>query len=144
MSTDVTTEIVIRRPRAEVAAFMFDPHNDVRWTTGVVESRPRDPGPLRRGSRVERISKFLGRRFGYEYEVVDTDERSFVEMKVERPFPMHIRYELEDVPEGTRTRIHARGDAGGFFRIAGPLLNGMVRRNITRDLELLRGCLEHT
>lgn len=34
--------------------------------------------------------------------------------------------------------LHARGDALGFYRIASPILNRMVRRNIRKDLELLR------
>jgi hypothetical protein len=108
----------------------------------VVECRPLTDGPLRKGSRVERVSKFLGRQFAYQYEVTDADEDSFVEMKVDRPFPMNIRYELADAPSGTVARIRAQGEAGGFFRMAGPLLARMVRRNITQDLEAMRDYLE--
>ena len=142
MPIDVQTEVVIRRPRARVASFMFDPRNDTLWTTGVVECRPLTAGPLQRGSRVERVSKFLGRQFAYLYEVVDADADSFVEMKVEQPFPMHIRYELADAPAGTVARIRAQGEAGGFFRVAAPLLSRMVRRNIHNDLETMREYLE--
>lgn len=141
MSIDVQPEILIRRPRAQVASFMFEPRNDALWTTGVIECRPLTDGPLRAGARVERVVKFLGRRFGYQYEVVAADERS-VEMSVEQPFPMQIRYELEDAPEGTRVRIRARGDASGFFRLASPIMSRMVRRNITADLTALKKHLE--
>jgi hypothetical protein len=123
-------------------AFMFDPCNDAIWTTGVVESRPLTEVPLRTGSRVERISKFLGRQFGYQYKVVAADGERFVQMDVKEPFPMQIRYELESQPEGTLTRIRAQGDATGFFRLAAPLMSRMVRRNITHDLELLKKHLE--
>lgn len=51
---------------------MFDPKNYAIWTTGVIECRPLSDGPLRAGSRVERISKFMGKKFGYQYEVVAT------------------------------------------------------------------------
>ena len=142
MGIDVKPQVLIRRPRPEVAAFMFEPRNDTIWTTGVVESRPLTDGPLRTGSRVERITKFLGRRFGYQYEVVAADSERYVEMRVEEPFPMQIRYELEDAPEGTLASIRAQGDATGFFRIAGPLMGRMVRRNITNDLETLKKHLE--
>lgn len=143
MGIDIQTQVLIQRPRAEVAAFMFDPRNDAMWTTGVIECRPLAEGPLRPGVRVERISKFLGRRFGYEYEVVAADEEGFVEMRVAQPFPMHIRYELEEAcAGGTVARIRAQGDAGGFFRMAAPLLGRMVRRNITNDLETLKEYLE--
>jgi hypothetical protein len=142
MAIDVQVEVIVRRARAEVAEFMFDPKNDAIWTTGVVECRPRQEGRLRRGARVERVTKFLGRQFAYEYEVVDADELGFVEMKVDQPFPMRVRYELEEVPEGTRARIRASGDATGFFRMAAPFMSRMVRRNITNDLETLKEFLE--
>ncbi|MEW5848066.1 MAG: SRPBCC family protein [Myxococcota bacterium] len=142
MAVDIQTQVLIQRPRAEVAAFMFDPRNDAIWTTGVVESRPLTEGPLRVGSRVERISKFMGRQFGYVYEVTATDGTSYVEIKVTEPFPMQIRYELEDSAEGTTARIRAAGGGTGFFKVAAPLMSRMVKRNITNDLELMKEYLE--
>ena len=144
MSTDVRVEVTIQRSRAQVAAFMFNPTNDAIWTTGVVDVRPLTEGRLRVGSKVERTSKFLGRQFAYQYEVVEADDDRLVAMRVEQPFPMVIRYELLDASEGagTRATIHARGNAGGFYRIAAPLLNRMVKRSITNDLESLKEYLE--
>lgn len=144
MSTDVRVEQNILRAREDVAAFMFDPKNDAIWTTGVVDVRPLTDGRLRVGSRVERTSRFLGRTFAYQYEVVEADTDRLVAMHVEEPFPMQIRYELVDAPEGPGTiaTIHARGEAGGFYRLAAPLLNRMVRRNIENDLKALKKHLE--
>jgi hypothetical protein len=142
MAVDVTREIVIRRPRSAVASYMFDPRNDHRWTTGVVECRPLTEGRLRPGSRVERVAAFLGRRFSYVYEVVAADGDHSVDLTVAQPFPMQIRYKLCDTNDGTLARIHARGDAKAFFRLATPLLNAMVGRNIAKDLMLLKKQLE--
>ena len=138
MGVDVTTEVQIQRTRRDVAAVMFDPRQDTAWTNGVVASKSLTEGPLRAGSRVERLSRFLGREFTYQYEVVAMDPERFVELRVEQPFPMVIRYELDDTREGTTARIHARGDASTFFSIAAPLLAPMVRRSIARDLAALR------
>lgn len=140
--TDITASVVIDRPRAEVAAYMFDPTHDAEWTTGVVEARPRHPGRLAVGSTVERRVRFMGREFGYEYAVIEADGDRFVVMQVDRPFPMHIRYELQPLGDRTRASIRATGDASGFFRLAGPLLDGMVRRNIQSDLDQLKTILE--
>jgi hypothetical protein len=143
MSVDVRPEIVIDRPRAEVAAYMFEPRNDAAWTNGVVAVKPLTDGPLRTGSRVERVSRFLGREFGYLVEVVDHADAAFVEMKVEQPFPMTIRYELADDGEGrTRVAIHAKGDATGFFRLAGPIMAPMVKSSIAKDLAALKRRVE--
>lgn len=141
MAIDVSVELVIKRPLADVANYMFDPSHDAEWTTGVVESKPLAKGHLRPGMRVRRTVQFVGRRMDYEYKVIAADE-SFVEMKVDKPFPMHIRYELEEAPKGTVTRIHAKGDPGSFINIAGPVLKVMVKRNIKADLKALQKHLE--
>jgi len=141
MSVDVRAEVTIARPIGEVAAVMFDPCQDALWTNGVVEAKPMQEGPLRRGARVERVSKFLGRRFEYIIEVVDASDRH-VDMIATRPFEMKVRYELESDGESTRTAIRTSGGGTTFFRVAGPFLSRMVKRAISNDLEALRKLLE--
>ena len=125
-----------------MAAFMFDPANDLRWTGGITASRPAQPGPLVRGATVERTANFLGRTFDYGYVVTQHEPDRMVELKVDRPFPMLIRYELEDAPEGTIVAIRATGAPGRFFGWADPLMQRRVRKSITADLGRLRTCLE--
>lgn len=142
MTVDVRPTVVIRRPRREVADFMFDPVHDIEWTGGITDSRPARPGPLSEGSVVERDARFLGRRFTYGYVVTAHEPDTLVEMRVDRPFPMLVRYELCDHPSGTEAAIHSTGSPGRFFGWATPLMARMVRKNIAADLERLRGCLE--
>jgi hypothetical protein len=142
MTVDVRPSVVVPRPRAEVAAFMFDPANDLRWTGGITASTPARPGPLVEGATVERTARFLGRRFTYGYVVTRHEPERLVELAVDRPFPMLIRYELADHPDGTTVTIHATGTPGRFFGWATPLLARQVHRNIAADLGRLRGCLE--
>jgi hypothetical protein len=139
---DVRPTVLVRRPRSEVAAFMFDPRNDLRWTGGITSSRPAQPGPLATGATVERTARFLGRTFSYGFVVTQHQPDRLVVLKVDRPFPMLVRYELEDADGGTVVAIHASGDPGGFFGWASPLMGRQVRKNIAADLERLRGCLE--
>jgi hypothetical protein len=142
MTVDVRPSVVVHRPRAEVAAFMFDPANDLRWTGGITASTPARPGPLVEGATVERTARFLGRRFTYGYVVTRHEPERLVELAVDRPFPMRIRYELADHPDGTTVTIHATGTPGRFFGWATPLLARQVHRNIAADLGRLRDCLE--
>jgi uncharacterized membrane protein len=143
--TDVTAEVTIRRPRAEVAAYMTDPANDPAWIGGVREVRMETPPPLGAGSRVARVAVFLGRRVEYVNEVTRLDPGRVLDMRsVEAPFPMHITYSFEDAPDGggTIVRNRVRGDPGGFFALLGPLLEPLVERSVRKDLERLRGVLE--
>jgi hypothetical protein len=142
VAVDVRPTVLVRRPRGEVAAFMFDPANDLRWTGGITSSTPAKPGPLVAGATVERTAKFLGRRFTYGYVVTDHEPDRLVELKVERPFPMVVRYELADADGGTEVAIRASGTPGGFFGWATPLMARQVRKSIAADLDRLRACLE--
>lgn len=142
MAVDVRPVVLVRRPRAEVAAFMFDPANDVNWTGGITSSRPEQPGRLREGATVVRTAKFLGRTFDYGYVVTREEPDRLVELRVDRPFPMQVTYQLEDAPGGTSVAIRAAGSPGRFFGWATPLMTRQVRRNIAADLERLRTCLE--
>ncbi|MGI5291896.1 SRPBCC family protein [Nonomuraea polychroma] len=143
MPVEVSPRVVVRRARAEVAAYMFDPTHDLEWTGGITASHPAQPGPLRTGAQVERTARFLGRSFTYGYMVTAHEPDRMVQLAVERPFPMTIRYELADHPDGTLVTIHAAGEPGWFFRWATPLLARQVRASITADLARLRARLEH-
>jgi Polyketide cyclase / dehydrase and lipid transport len=142
MTVDVRPQVRIRRPRHEVAAFMFDPGNDLRWTGGITDSRPARPGPLVEGATVERTARFLGRSFTYGYVVTAHEPDALVEMTVDRPFPMRVRYELADDDGATLAGIRATGTPGRFFGWATPLMRRQVRRSIAADLDRLRRCLE--
>lgn len=142
MAVDVRPTILVRRRRQHVAAFMFDPGNDLRWTGGITSSRPSRPGPMAPGLTVERTARFLGRTFTYGYVVTQHEPDRAVEMTVDRPFRMVVRYELQDANLGTLVAIHATGQPRSFFRWAAPVMTQAVRKSITADLERLRTCLE--
>ncbi|HEV2782722.1 MAG TPA: SRPBCC family protein [Actinophytocola sp.] len=142
MAVDVRPSLLVHRPPREVAAFMFDPANDLRWTGGITSSTPARPGPLVEGATVVRTAKFLGRRFTYGYTVTRHEPDRLVELKVDRPFPMTVRYELEEHADGTMVSIHATGSPGRYFRWATPVMARQVRNSIAADLRRLRACLE--
>jgi hypothetical protein len=163
MSVDVTVEQRIERPRDEVAHFAMDPANDTRWILALDSARvlPRGPGAsggapgddgrdddgpddVGPGTRVERIAGFLGRRIEYVNEIEEYDPPRRLSMRsVRAPFPMTVVYEFEDAGDGaTLARIRAGGDTRGFYSVAGPLLNQMVKRGISRDLEALKDLME--
>ena len=100
------------------------------------------PGRLVEGATVERTARFLGRRFDYGYVVTRHEPDRLVELKVDRPFPMLVRYELDDAADGTLVAIRANGKPGPLLWVATPLMERQVRKSITVDLQRLRTCLE--
>jgi hypothetical protein len=145
MSIDVYCEILIRAPRSNVAAYAMNPDHDPDWIGGIREARMATPPPLRLGSRVERVARFLGRRFHYVLEIAELRPATLLGMhSVSGPFPMQVTYSFADANGGTRMGIRVEGDAGGFFRLAAPLLALMVKRNVSRDLRSLKGRMERS
>jgi hypothetical protein len=148
MGVDVTVEQRIERPRDEVARFAMDPANDTRWILALDSARVLPGGDraggIGVGTRVERLASFLGRRIEYVNEIEEYDPPRRLAMRsVKAPFPMTVVYEFEEAGEGaTLARIRAGGDARGFYSVAGPLLNQMVKRGISRDLEALKDLME--
>jgi hypothetical protein len=89
MAVDVITEIVIHRPRHDVAEYASDPDNAPHWYQNIESIEWKTPKPLTVGSQLEFVARFMGRRLAYTYEVrkLVQDER-FVMSTAEGPFPM--------------------------------------------------------
>jgi len=143
MHVDVTTEVVIARPLAEVAAFASDQDNAPSWYVNIKSVAWKTPPPLRVGSRFAFVAHFLGRRLAYTYEVGDLVEHvRFVMRTAEGPFPMETTYEWEPAPTGTRMRLRNRGEPSGFSRLLAPFMAAAMRRANRSDLARLKALLE--
>jgi uncharacterized protein YndB with AHSA1/START domain len=144
MQVDVVTEIEIRRPRAEVAAYASDPDRATTWYRNIKAVEWESPPPLGVGSRIAFVAQFLGRRLAYTYEVEEmvAGER-FVMRTAEGPFPMETTYAWEDTADGgTRMTLRNRGEPAGFSKLSAPIMAGAIRRANRRDLQELRRILE--
>lgn len=146
MDVDVVTEIVINRPRNEVAAYASDPDNTTTWYGNIKRvERESGPGaPLQVGSRLAIIAEFLGRTIAYTYEVKEmvAGER-FVMATTEGPFAMETTYSWSDTPSGgTKMRLRNHGAPSGFGKMASPIMNAAVRRANRKDLARLKQILE--
>lgn len=71
LAVDVLTDIVINRPCAEVAAYAGDPSHTPQWYVNIESVDWRTPEPVTVGSRMDFVTRFLGRRLAYTYEVVE-------------------------------------------------------------------------
>jgi hypothetical protein len=144
MAVDVVTEIVIDRPRAEVASFASDPDNAVAWYRNIESVDWKSPRPVGVGSRIAFVARFLGRRLAYTYEVRElvADER-FVMSTAQGAFPMETTYTWRDAPSGgTRMALRNRGEPSGFPRLASPVMAAAMRRANRADLKRLKSLLE--
>lgn len=141
---DIVSEILIARPRGEVAAYACDPDNATAWYVNIKSVQWKTPKPLVVGSQFAFTAKFLGRSLSYTYEVVDLQPGSkFVMRTGQGPFPMETTYLWADGPNGTtRMTLRNRGEPSGFFGIAAPVLAKAMKRANAKDLARLKTVLE--
>jgi uncharacterized membrane protein len=143
---DVVTEIVINRPRAQVAAYAGDPSNAPRWYVNIESVDWKTDPPFRVGSRMAFVAHFVGRRLAYTYEIIELAPGERLLMRTaEGPFPMETTYNWESAGEdATRMTLRNRGNPSGFSKVGSPLMAAAMRRANRKDLEQLKALLEAT
>jgi hypothetical protein len=144
MAVDVRTEIIINRPRSEVAAYAADPDNATSWYLNIESVEWKSPRPLAVGSEIAFVTRFLGRRLAYTYRINElVPGERLVQSTSTGPFPMETTYRWEDSPDGgTRMRLRNRGEPSGFAGVAAPIMARAMRRANKADLLRLKGLLE--
>lgn len=144
MTLDVQVETVIDRPRDEVAAYTGEPTNAPKWYTNIDSVVWNTEPPMRIGSRMTFVARFLGRRLEYTYEVAEyVPGERLVMRTTQGPFPMETTYTWTDAGSGkTRMALRNRGGPSGFAGIAAPVMAASVRRSTSKDLAGLKKLLE--
>ena len=141
---DVRTEIVIDRPREDVASYVTDADNATAWYRNITSVEWKTDKPVRVGSRIAFVARFLGRTIAYTYEVRELVPGERLVMSTSQgPFAMETTYTWGDEPGGgTRMTLRNRGEPSGFSGLAAPLMAGAMRRANTKDLARLKEILE--
>jgi uncharacterized protein YndB with AHSA1/START domain len=144
MSVDVRTEIKIRRPRAQVAAYAADPDNAPEWYENIESTAWVTPRPVAIGSRIEFAARYLGRRLAYTYEIRELVPGERLVMSTdEGSFPMETTYTWADAEAGaTRMTLRNRGEPTGFAKVGTPMMEAAMRRANRKDLARLKQILE--
>src|SRR5918994_1898009 len=140
----VEESVEINKPVEEVFSYVANPENLPEWSGIVQEVRKEAQGPPKEGDRFTTVAKFLGRRFETPFEVVSYEPpRRSPHQSTGGPFPQQWTRTFEQTAGGgTRLRQGAEGEAGGFFRLVGPVLEMAGRRQFRADLENLKDLLE--
>ena len=144
MAVDVQTEVVIARPRLDVAAYASDPDNATAWYRNITSVRWETEPPLAIGSRLRFSARFLGRTLDYTYEVREYEPgRRFVMATAQGPFPMQTTYTWDDAEGGgTRMGLRNTGEPSGFAAVTAPVMAAAMRRANQADLRALKALLE--
>lgn len=142
MPIDVRVDAHIARSRGEVAAYMFDPHHDPDWITGIERVDP-SAAPVGVGTETHRVAKFMGRPIDYVLRVVEhIPDRLLVMESVKAPFPMGVTYAIEPEAAGSRVRLRVTGGYGRVMHLASAIVTRQIKRSLEADLRQLARRLE--
>ncbi|MDP5225650.1 MULTISPECIES: SRPBCC family protein [Arthrobacter] len=143
MNVDVEVSAFIDRPVDDVAAYAGDPRNAPEWYANIATVSVHGEGPLRLGTTMDFVARFLGRRLSYRYEIVDfAPGRRLVMRTSDGPFPMQTAYLWEAEGDGTRMHLRNTGSPTGFGAVAAPAMRLAMKAATTKDLQRLKGILE--
>lgn len=144
VAVDVVTEIVIARPAAVAAGYAADPSNAPAWYANIASVRWETSPPLRTGSRVSFIARFLGRQLAYTYEITDfIPAERLVLRTAQGSFPMETTYTWQAIAgHSTLMSLRNGGGPARLSRLAAPFMAIAIRQANRKDLANLRAILE--
>ena len=138
------TSVEIDRPAEEVFPFVAEFPNNPRWQRGMRACRWTSPPPHGVGSTYEQEARFLGKDVRNTFRVTAYDPPRRVGFEsTGGSFPIAVTRTVEALAAGrSRFTEEVEGDARGFYRVAEPLLQVLVRASIKRDFPRLKALLE--
>jgi uncharacterized protein YndB with AHSA1/START domain len=135
----VVASVEVERPIEAVYAYVADLRNDKFWWRGVVaaERLSGDGGP---GTEYFQDTKLLGLRFPARLRVLETEPpQRMVYRSIESKTPFTATYDLVALaPQRTRFTMTAEVEAGGPFKVLGPLFAPVLRTLARRYFGALR------
>jgi uncharacterized protein YndB with AHSA1/START domain len=132
----------IRRPPADVFAFLADGENNRRWRTGVLDIRHKS-GQGQGAIYEQGVKGPFGRRVPADYEVTAYEpDRRLAFRAIAGPVRPEGSYELTPLNGGgTRVTFALRASPSGLAKLLGPMVAKTMRSEVAQ-LDRLRAVLE--
>lgn len=135
--------IEVARNPAEVFAFLSEFTNDAKWQGELVRVEKTSDGPVGMGSKGVYVSKFLGKEMKNDVEVTIFDAPHRFGLKTTSgPIQFETISILEAAGSGTRIKMTATAEAGGFFKMAEGLVKKEAEKTMALGAQKLKEILE--
>ena len=134
---------VIRRPVAEVFAYVARVENDRAWQPEIAEVRLTSPGPIRVGSTFREVRRTLGRTFVWDMRVtaLETNRHLCIESAA-GTMPYRGCRQFEAIGDGTRITETSEVELPVWLRPFRALIARSSARPVASAYENLKGMLE--
>lgn len=141
----VEETVEIKRPLPDVFRYVSDVGNYPEWMAHTLDVSKKTPGPPHERDNFVVAIKSVGRRFETPYERTSFEpNRCLTDRAVGGPIPDQCWHsEFRDVPGGARLTRAVDAESPGLLRLLEPIQKRAAGRQLKRDLETLKGVLEH-
>jgi uncharacterized protein YndB with AHSA1/START domain len=139
----VQGNIVIERPIEDVFDFVADERNEPRYNPQMTRAEKLTDGPIGVGTKFHSVMAGVGRGADLTTEFTEFDRPRRI-AETTRMSSMNIKGVLtfEAVPEGTRMSWLWNLEPRGFYKILGPIIRGIGKRQELRVWSELKAVLE--
>ena len=135
--------IEIKRPAEDVFAYAADVGHFPEWSSEAIEAQQISEGPLRVGTQIRAVGKFLGRRVEQTVEITAYEPSTrFAFKSVSGPFKSELSVTFESIDGSTKVTEAVDVESGGFFGVADPLFARMLGRQFDTNLHTMRDLVE--
>lgn len=139
----IEQEIDINCPVEEVFGFMANISNHQTFSGAFTETRQLSAGDFGVGTRILKVSSFLGKEVIAEQEVTAFEPEQLISLQtISGPVSGQERYLFEEVKGGTRIKVILLAKPPGLLSLVAPVLKGKIKNQLTADLLHLKEILE--
>jgi uncharacterized membrane protein len=138
----IQASVTVNRPLEEVFRFMTDNQNALQWQSGLLEARVTND-VVGIGKTWVDVVQVLGRRIEIASELTQFEPLRTVGFKsTSGPIPLEGHYAFEPDGGGSKVTFTMQGEAGGFFKLAEPIVARSTQRQWETNLANLKDLLE--
>jgi uncharacterized membrane protein len=142
MAINVEVSIHIDRSPEDVFAAISDVLSSPEWIESVKEVRDYSGDPIGLGSTYQQVTKFLGKEFTIDIEVITFEPPMRYGESFSGTMPGEMMISLDEMDGGTHLQIQAEVEPGGFFGLAAPLIKSNFQKQLSGDMNRLKQILE--
>lgn len=141
----IRVEFDIRKPPADVFAFLTDFSQLTRWRS-IDEIRLEPEGAMRTGTKLHSRVAAMGQKMTFVNEVTQLDPKThaFRDKFLSGSFPIQSGWQVQPVDGGSRIIWDTQFQPRGIMRLLPFLLASGIRRGQKKDLLKLKQILEAT
>lgn len=140
---ELKTSVVIKRPVGEVFSYMTNARNLPNWMSELVEAKQASEGPVGVDTKISAVANVLGRQIENIQVVTEyKPNKKFTIKAASGPVKSEDEFIFEPVEGGTKLIRKTKGEVGGFFKMAEPLVSRMMSRQFDTNFANLKDLLE--